>query len=180
MEGKTMRQMISYILSFTFLVAFTFVSSNYVQGANIFHDDDDDGDCDTLKGTATAVVTGPDTASEKIIFQLDKKAYTADSSIRFSIVPQPDGSLGAVSTHFLIVKDKHNKQVGTISTSDTGVLTPISPGVFNLSSDLKIVSGTGKFKKSTGTIHADVVLDFTTDPPSSTSVVNGTICKIDD
>lgn len=171
-----MRTFLSYAFALAIFVGLLFGGTP----AQAFQGEDDG--CKAVNGTAYSYTTGPDTAAETIYFTVGNKELIADSTIKFSLVPRLDGSLGVVATHFLIVYDANTGAfLGTISTKDEGTLTPTTtPGVFFLSLDLTIVAGTDKFKNTNGTMHAEGELDFRTNPASGVTTVTGTVCKIEE
>jgi len=164
-----MKQVVSYLLSCILLFTVFFFAPTNTQAS---------GSPQIVAGTATSVVTGPDTASGNAKFVIGSKSYTATFSIVFAIMP-PDanGVSQTVSSHIFTVKDSKGRAAGTFTTSDKGVLRPVpnKPGFFTLSNDLKIVSGTGSFSNTKGDIHTENLLDFNATPPTGSTVLFGLV-----
>lgn len=106
--------------------------------------------CSNIEGTDIAQFTGPTTAVGTLSGDLEG---TFDANI-LSITPGDDGSLHLVAERTIVNAD------GTISTSDSGVLSPRGGTLYRANGQYTFVSGTGLYEDVSGfiRIHGDVDL----------------------
>jgi len=170
-----MKPITTYALAFFLLLTLVFTASFAPTTAKA------DDEPKPVSGTADSVITGPDSASGTSEFTVGNQAYTSTFSLTYAILPpDTDGTIRTVSSHiFTVFRD--GIELGTFTTSDNGVLTPTTtPGVMNLDNTLNIVSGTGKFVNTRGTLYTVNKLNFLTNPPSAKSVITGSVYRVED
>jgi len=164
-----MKPITTYAVGFFLFLALFFTVSSGVTKA--------DQGAAPVSGTAFSTVTGPDSASGTAEFTIGDKAYTATFSLTFSIgAPDENGVSQTVSAHIFTVS-RGGEVVGTFTTSDNGVLSFNNNGTATLNNTLNIVSGTGKFNHTTGTLYTVNNLDFTQNPPTATTTISGSVSK---
>jgi hypothetical protein len=106
--------------------------------------------CRNIEGTDVAQFTGPTTAVGTLTGDLEG---TFEAVID-EITPGDDGSLHIVAHRTI------TNALGTISTSDGGVLSPVEPPLYRANGEYEFVSGTGAYAEVSGwiRIHGDVNL----------------------
>lgn len=106
--------------------------------------------CQNIEGTDVAQFTGPTTAVGTLSGDLEGTFEAVIDEIR----PGDDGSLH-LKAHRTITNS-----LGTINTSDHGVLSPESPLLYRANGEYEFVSGTGAYANVSGwiRIHGDVNL----------------------
>ncbi len=106
--------------------------------------------CQNIEGTDVAQFTGPTSAVGTLTGDLEGTFEAVIDEIR----PGDDGSLH-LKAHRTIVN-----ALGTINTSDAGVLSPEEPPLYRANGEYTFISGTGAYASVSGwiRIHGDVNL----------------------
>lgn len=106
--------------------------------------------CANVSGTDIAQFTGPTTA----VGTLDGDLQGTFEATILEIRPGDDGSL-----HLMAERTVTNAE-GTISTSDSGVLSPVEGSLYRANGEYTFVAGTGLYEDVSGgiRIHGDVDL----------------------
>jgi hypothetical protein len=105
-------------------------------------------DCETVKGSGHTFATGPFTFQGTAVFTI--AGETSNVSVTTNLLGPPgatdDGTLHARTSHVFVFADG-----SSIVTLDNAVLSPTeTPGLYNLSSRLEIIGGTGVYENACG------------------------------
>jgi hypothetical protein len=130
---------------------------------------DDAGKCTHVSGTIAANLTSSNTAQGTVTGGL-RGSVTAS----FTTTPEANGSISLSLNHIFVTESGD-----TLTTQDSGLLVPVpgAPGVYRMTVQYKITSGTGDLSGATGSLfnHGEAVLNST--PAQLTLRYSGDVCR---